>query len=116
MSTGKDPVLLATSTTRSRSLHDSPDPYPPSVPPPTVGVIRTQQTDLHAIGGAVDEAPVAHVESNMGDCPTPVRESEQISRHQSVQPATHFLSLSRLIQASPWQSDAVLPVGVLNQS
>src|ERR1043166_4346869 len=99
------------------SRYYSPRPHPPIQPVPPLRVLGIEARQLHAAVRAVDELELPDVHPHVRHAASGTRREQQhVPGTESVHDRGHFGARAGLIPAHPRQPDAVLPVGVLNQS
>jgi hypothetical protein len=62
----------------------------------------------------VDETASPNIQTDVRDCPTAIREGEEITGFKPIQLSIDLDALTRLICATTWQRDPVLAIGILN--
>ena len=90
--------------------------HPATLPPLAVGIGRYQAGELYSAGGTVDELSLANVQPDVCN-PVPFdRKAQDIARMEASQLERHRSAEGRLLVADPWEDNAMLPVGVLDES
>src|SRR5438552_1792309 len=119
--TSLHPTTLHPATLHPTSLHPSrdypPRPHPPIQPIRPLRILLIEARQLHAAVRAVDELEIPDVHPDVRHAGSGTRREQQhVPGAERIHDRGDFGAGAGLIPAHPRQPDAVLPVGVLNQS